>query len=566
MSFLSGAFITGLLGYSLKKEALGEGFFYREVETFDWTVYVKPSDASIPFSSIQTGIKKQFLDFYSGDITVKVFQVDAGYAFPNDSVRLGRYQVQVEVRKPSINLLVSMPELTGNYYKGFDHTFIANNCQILNDFKEGFVLEQNENGHKVYSHSLSFSIRSGSNARSLAASIASGIYSKDKDTTFGIYAFIGGALVADTGNYRNYYLETYDLIRNTYSFDKKREILPIAESAYTYEIDHALNLKDDGTIEVSEKGNVNGKLSYNQAYQGMGELIVGSYGRCSDVYNKFKNLTTTVTISETLINLALVTTKTLNKPTLSAEYEVNYTNNPQYTTSGSIDKVIDINNDGKFISIDHNYNFLMFISPTYSGIDAAYISLVNDARAQSPGEIASVYSAAPFYNAAYPTVNMIKMTSATPNRHKNFSASFGYTNKPTYFVTIDSYQYAFFDYTMGNVVPVDSVTEHKIINRPSKTSLINYAYQTEKGTKNIQITAQLNRAGNVLVSPLTSATIAPRISSLYRYGLDKALSTFFGLNVFALSYSLSSVKYSLTSKNEIKMDIVIDYSVKKYTV
>ena len=561
MAFGSSQITTGMLSYSLQKEFLGNGFFYREIENYGWRVYVQPGPVGQPFSSIQSGIIDEFNSRYSGDINIKIFEVPADYFFPNDSIRLGFYNVQVEVRKPILDLNLYMPEIDGAYYKGFDNNFIFNNCSVFNDFKEDFTFEQNDNGNNVYSHNLSFSLKTGS--KNLATGLAASIFSNDKDTTFGIYAFVGGALLADTTNYQNYYTETYDLIRNSFSFSKKREILPVSASLYTYNLEHALNFKEDGIIDISEKGAIQGKLNFNNAAQGLDDLIGGSYGRCSAVYNKFKDFAVGTSVSDSLVNLSISTNKTLNKPTFAAEYEVNYSNNPTYSISGSTEKIINVNNDGRFIDIEHSYNFLRFISPVYSGMDADYIDLLNTAYSDSPVEISTFYTASPFYNSVFPTINRVKMSATTPNRHKNFSTSFAYTNKPTYFVTIDGTTYPFFECNLSDAKPVDIVTEYKIINRPTKNSLINYAYQTEKGSKNLQITAQLTRVADIFNAPLTN--IGAKLSSLYRFGLEKTLSTFFGIDTFALSYHLTNVKYALDNNNELKLDIVIDYTLKKYT-
>lgn len=565
MSF-TGSIVTGLLGYSLKRNFLGEGFVYREEEVFDYSIYAKPDEGSeTPLLDIQSRIKSQFTSLYSGDVKVKVFEVPTDYnSVPKDSIRLGQFNVQVEVRKPIASLSTYMPELDEDYYKGFDGAFISANCNNFNDISEEFTFETAENGNRIYGHNLSFSLRTGGKPR--AIQIASGIFANDKDTTLGVSTFVSGALLGDTSNYLNYFNESYDLIRDSFSFSKKREVLSALVSSYTYDLSHSMNLEENGIININEKGEVFGKLTFSQAQNGMGELMANSYTRCNDLYTVYKDFAAGTTVSDSLINIPITSNKTLNRPNLSANYEIGYSNNPTFNASlnASVEKIIDVDNDGRYTSINHQYNFTQFVSPVYTGMDTGYIDLINDAYAVSPSEITTFYTASPFYNPSFPTISRVGFNALTPNRKKTFSASFAYNNRPVNFVTIDSITYPFLDYKITDNRPVDIVTEYKIINRPQKTSLLNYAYQTQKGAKTIEITAKLTRGANVFTSPVT--TIGTNLTSLYKFGVAKLVNTFVGLDVFSLNYHLVDVKYDLSSDNDFKMNIIIEYVIKKYVV
>src|SRR4051812_9472537 len=94
---------TGLLGYTLRKEFLGDGLVYREVEVFDYELFATPTSLTgiTNYSDIETLIKGSF-STYSGDVNVKVLESPADYTMPNDHLRVGKFNVQVEVKRVPI--------------------------------------------------------------------------------------------------------------------------------------------------------------------------------------------------------------------------------------------------------------------------------------------------------------------------------------------------------------------------------------------------------------------------------------------------------------------------------
>lgn len=553
---------TGLLGYNLRKEMLGEGLAYRETEVYDYEIFATPSSmtGASGYFDIETHIRGYFSNM-SGDINVKVLESPANYTLPNDHLRVGKFNVQVEVRRAISYLTGANPELTGNYYKGLDLDFFNSYSTIINNFSEEFSLEAEENGTKLFSHNLSFGLQSGNKAT--AAQIASGVFSKDKDNTFGINSYVGME-ISNTGTHVNYYTETYDLIRNVFSFNKKREVLPASGSTYTYNLNHSLDFKQDGIIDVTERANIQGRLTFEQAKDGYNTLYSSSYTRCNSVYNTYKDFLARESVDDTLISFPMSSSKTFNKPVMSVDYDVTYTNNPNIiaANSGSLEKILDIEiNENKYVTINHTHNFLFLRNPTFSNLDALYIDQLIDARTTSPIEVDDFYTSSVFYNPSRPTMNMIKMTASTPNRRKNFSTSFSYTNNPIYFVTIDGVTYKMLEYKINNNIPSDILNEYKIINRPNKRSIINYAYQTEKGTKNISLTAKIERVGNVITSPRSD--LGTNIQSLYLHCIRKLMEDFVGFQVFALTYYLSDINYKITSENDLEINLTITYAIKK---
>ncbi len=412
---------TGLLGYSLKKDFLSEGLYYREVETYKYEIFSRPTSTPglLAYNEIQNNVKTAFA-LYSGDITVKVLDSPSDYTFPNDGIRLSKFNVEVEIRKTGTVLNVAETELDSNYYKGLDTTFFTNYSTILNDFKEDFSFETSENGNGVFGHNLAFSLRTGTKDK--ATEIAKYIYAQDKDTTFGIATLAGQvSTLGNSGTYVSYYSESYDLIRSNYSFSRKREILPLLDTNYTYELTHVLNFKEDGIIDVAEKGAIQGKMSFNDALVGLSILYPNAYTRCNGVYNSYKNISAaaTLTAAETLVNLVLISSKVYNKLNFSVDYDVSFTNNPSIDAANfvSLEKILDVElNENKFLNINHSYNYNYLGLPIASNDDSTYITLINSAYTNSPIEVASYYNN--FEHSR--SLNQIKISSTLPNRKKSF--------------------------------------------------------------------------------------------------------------------------------------------------
>ena len=565
MPFIENGVTTGLLGYRLKKEVLGAGLFYREAEVYNYKIYARPTVGSVSaFSEIETNIKNYFAD-RTGDITVKFLDSPADYQFPNDHLRVGEFNVEVELKKPIENLETYNPELLTDRYKGLTQTFFSSFGTWFDNFTEDYTFETRDGGINVYGHTVSFSLLSGGQAK--AKEIANHVFAQDANTTLGINVYPNGVIVANTGTHVNYFNESYDLVKHSYSFGRRRETLPVTGATFSYDFTHSLTYKGDGFIDVSERGNVQGKLGFTQAKAGYDTLSAGAYTRCNSLYNNYKAFLAGRTVTDSLVNLPIISSRTFNKLNNSVQYELAYTNDSNISTEKltTLEKTTEIEKteDG-FINISQNFNYTKLKTPISGDSDAGYRIIIEEADAQSSSEVPDLYLTSSFYDTKRPNMNRIKLSAITPNRKKQFGATFIYTNNPTYFVLLDGVTYSILDYKVTDTKPADIFTEYKVINRPSKTSVVNYAYQTELGAKNVSVTARIARtADNMFTSPIED--ISANVESLYKYAVGKALNDFKGTDFISLSYFLSDVKYGLSSDYEITLEIVITYSMKKYT-
>lgn len=552
--------ITGLVGFSLKKEMMGDAIFFRETSTFSYEIYSTDFSGIHP-QTIQNNIFNEFKAKYSGDINVKVFSQPADYLFPNDSIRVAKFLVDVQVKSVP-NIGTWQPDLgTGqSYYKGLDSSFFQNSGKQLLDFKEDFSFETADNGVQTFLHNLSFGLLTGS--KPLAIAIASGIYANDKDTTFGISNMVGGiSTIADSSLYRNFYAETYDTIRNVYSFQRKRDILSSGASTYVYNLVHVLDVKEDGIMDVTEKGIVKGKLTYLQAQQGADSLISTAYGRANSFYGTYSSLANnfSTAVSLSLVNLPVKVTRVLNRQAIAVDYEVSYTNSPLFISNGSmIEEVIDINELAiGLVSVKHTIDFS--INKRTSSTD--FSTLISSSIVDSPTKVSG------YYTPSLWPIKHIKKEIVWPNRKpKGARVIMEYSNNPKYFVTINGTSFRSLEYKITNTLPVDIVTEYKVINRPTKLSVLNYAYQTEKGQISIAIDAGIGRNPDEFITSFRT-DIGNMISVLYTYATQLFFNEFRGTIPLAFTYFLQDVKYTYNSDSGVlQLTVVFTYSLKKYTL
>jgi hypothetical protein len=557
MAFNLQGVTTGILGYSLKKELFGDAILYREVETFSLECY--SSDLlNLSPAYIQSGLVQEFSNKYSGDINCKVFNVPSEFQFPSDSIRTAKFTAQVEIKHtPNLS---GFNELGTGYYLGLDSGFFIQYSPLIVDFREDFNFNKGDNGTSSFDHTLSFGLLSG--GKPLAIQIVSGIFGTDYNIPLGAVAVVSSLSGANPNLVQNYYTETYDEIRNTFAFSKKREFLPADYNGLNYNLNHILSLQEDGIIDVSEKCDLKAKISFLQAQQGLGLLFNGAYTRCSDYYNIFQGYSiNTGTNNISLFNTPKKYVTTFNNPTLEASYDVTYTNDPEVTSNGVISKELielDVNNKN-IVNISDKYTF-NFNKRTVGVLSAS--SLISGGFNTSPNKMATYYGGCDFYTAAWP-LHMIKYDMAWPNNKSQASVDLVYSNNPRNNVTINGVYFNVLDYTIDNNVPEDLITEYKIVNRPNKLSVINYAYQSSVGEIAIKFTSNIGRQCNEFLTGFRT-DLSAYLYALYQYGITLFMQQFTNIIPINFSYYLVDVKYNIDSNGVLAMQISFRYTVKKY--
>lgn len=577
--------ITGTLGYALKREFLANSLAIRDVQTFNYEIYSVDftGDANV----IQNQIKNQFAQVYSGDVRVNVFSTAHSYQFPSDSIKAAKFNVSVEIKSPTINLSSSFPELASGYYSGLDANFWTTNGQYLLDFKESFDFATNNDGNREFNHSVSFGLQTGwsgdnsaTGRKAFAQNIISGIFGNDSGTTFGIATMVGQISgVGNSGVFRNYFTESYDLMKNTYSFARKREELPYDGTGVVLNLSSSINMASDGTIDVAEKALTQGKIAFSSASSVLENYLSGSYSRCSGVYSKFYN--TGVMVQDPqyspiftsgflpLINTPIKTVKTYDATSMSANYEVTYTNNPNFSGDGTMtSQLMEVNiNTYNVVDITHSFDYTVNRVLNNSGY---FTGLMNNTTGTSPSAVSGYYMTN-FSNiyATYPKMSMVKSDFTWPNVKTKGSAKFQYSNNPSYFVTINGLLFNVLNYNVTDRRPVDLVNEYKVINRPTKTSVLSYAYQSERGTILVDIKSEIGKQSSSFspdgvgsFASVNGTTLGQYLIALYQFAGQVFLKQF-GYPTVAFNWFISDAKYTFNSQGNLNVQLEYTYTLKK---
>lgn len=616
--------ITGTLGYEKKKEFFGNALMYREVDLFNYEIYstdFETQNADV----IQNKIKSEFSNVYSGDVRVLVFNTQNTYQFPSDSLRASKFAVSVEIKRLYTNLSTDFPELATDYYKGIDSSFFnsasTSYAQYLLDFKEDFSFSTNSNGNREFGHNFSFGLQTGwsqsiwagnqSDAlvrRGFAQKIATGIFDKDKETTFGIATMVGEVLaIADKTIFRNYYNESYDLMKNTYSFSRKREELPFTSGNLLTNLNHTINLNPDGTIEVSEKASTFSKLDFSIARDSLESFYSQAFARCSGLYhsfytndnipapngiilqdaqyiNKIDHTTNPPNIGFlSLINNPIKLTKFYDSNSLQANYDVTYSNNPNYFFKDGYDvsisgimasEILEFNVD-KYNIVEANHSF-EFTSNRITNDVYAFNRLISGANKNSATTMGLYYTGnfKPVAN-IFPNFNLIKSASNISNIKPKASLKLEYSNNPTYFVTKDNVKFRILDYTIDKKFAPDIIHEYKVINRPQKQSIMTYEYQSEKGEVSINIKASIGKQysqfstdssnggfDKIVYDETQKLKIKDYLTPIYKFAGQLFLSQFGTPNV-AFNWYISDSKYSFNSDGELTVQLNYAFTIKK---
>lgn len=581
--------ITGTLGYELKREFLANSLAVCDVQTYNYEIY--SVDLGVNPLNIQNAIQSQFSQVYSGDVHVKVFSSQNTFSFPSDSLNASRYNVVVEIKQPPVSLSGNFPELSTPYYNGLDLNFWFTYGQYLLGFKEDFNFATNANGNREFSHNVAFGLQTGwmgdnstTGRKAFAQTIVSYIFSGDTGTTFGLDTMLGQISgVANTGTFRNYYTESYDLFKNTYSFGRKREELPFDGTGVVVNLSNSITMNGEGIIEVSEKANTFGTISFPTARTNLDNYLASSYTRCLNVYNSFYNTGIIMQDSQYLFdgitssNLPLINTpvkilRSYDSQNLSANYDVSYTNNPTFSGDGTITSQNFEINIGEYNRVEAVHSFDYTVNRIIN--NAAYIStLISNTTGSSPAQMNAVYlTDASGISAIYPNLNLIKTEVSWPNIKTKASAKMHYSNSPIYFVTVNGVTFNMLDITVENKIPSDIVNEFKVVNRPTKKSILSYAYQTDKGEISVTAKAAVGRHTNaffpdgvgdfIYLDGGETMTLSTYLQALYKTTGQIFLQTF-GIPTVAFNWFISDSKYSIDSDGVLNVTVNYTYTIKK---
>lgn len=549
--FVNGGSTLTLLGYSSKREYFGNAVSFRQVNVYNYEYTVLDLENLSNYLAgtqnlsevVQNEVKTQ-LGIFSGDANIVSFDFNASPALAEEQIRAGKYNFSVEVREPikSVTDVLSSDES----YDGID--YIRNNHIGLNNFTESFNFEQGESSRK-FKHDISFELRSG--GASLAKTIASDIL-KNEPEEFGSSILPGGLGDYSDSTSFNYYTESYDLFKNTFSFSKNKELYKGGAAGATIDISNTIEFSREGYLTIGESIKARGKQNFNQALVALNNEINNSPARCTTIFNNYQNFAG-INSSLSLLTTPISVTKKYNIPSFEAEADQKFTSNPIYSSSVKKTQVLSLDRDEYGIyKVKNDYNFFSLSFINVSDFSQNLTTIMSSINALTE---ASAFYQSKVTNSA--TLSELNLTSRVSNRKKEFTLSYDYSDDPRYNVTVNGTLFKNLDISLDEKYPQDILKEYKVIGKSN--TLINYGYQQSPGEKTVSYKAKRQR-------PATNQfdSFALPSSEILALHLDaiKRVQNSFG-STASLNYYLNKANYSVDNQNNVDYQFSVAYTRKK---
>jgi len=569
---------TGLMAYSRRFENFGLGLPFRIVEKYDYEIYDIELTGRRDLRQYFKSQFSQYLGVFTGDINITSFSVPNGNSFGEDAIRSQKHTVSIETYK------------SDQYQNGYGNAkltgisgVIASHYHLLKDLSENFNFDSSEAADKSYRHDLSFSLKTGdgyldfSSLKNAAEDIATDIYDSDGAAGLSKIGFQDYAQYTTGNATQIYYTETFDALRNSFSFSKTRGILSSSSSGYTYNLSHSIAYDQEGFFKIDERIKVAGNKTYSQAVSGFNSVLAGSESRCESIvtgYFPLTNLQTNSSNSNISNLVRLASNKTCVVPTLSIEGSVSYTNNPNFQTGLSRNSNVSIQKlSNGAIEMEHSIDYSLnahIVGRTdnipVSGSSTIMGVLSTDA-ANSAQYCMAIYSGLTNITGLSPAgLNRTKSSYSAPQRGKSCRASFSYTDNPVY--NID-YVNPFnstaitgltqLEISVDQSRPKDIIREYKVINRPSKQTILSYGYQQELSTASVSYKGVLTRRDNNFDELyLPTGEVAALVAHSKPTFLNRVL---LGADMF--NFFMSSAKYDFNSDGDLGVTVEYSYTLKK---
>lgn len=381
-------FFDSLLGYSLKRDYLGDSLNWRNIETFNLDIQVTDltnatnvaPDGTNYLSTYILGVVSSLLNYDKHNITIKSIEQSSSTEAAENLIQAAKYTVTAEVRTAidAVTLLAQHPELnesvgsaeSGKFYGVGD--VLTTYAEEIDAISESFTFDDKEEGKKSFNHSVDLTVRTSStqSAKLIAQTIATHLFDEDVNNTyFGHNAFTGALQnYGHTTNNKHYFEESYDLKKNKFSFTKKMEVLDLIDATdapgpsgtgeYTGNLKYSIDIAKDGRVNISETMEIKSRDgSYDNIKIDIDAEIALAYTRCSNVlasYNVTIDGRGTNAVAATISSIPLTKTIIYDEQGLKATISTSFSNDVQGPSSQFLETV-DLNRDHKGV-VTATYN------------------------------------------------------------------------------------------------------------------------------------------------------------------------------------------------------------------
>lgn len=615
--------VVTLLNYSMQNEKAGV-FNTRRKETVSLEGLFSNVGVNLPitehFSQIRSLIQASddFLDLKLNGVSYgkakfTSFSFPTSVGFDQNAARFSKFTIQLEIVKEDAsnafangNLPTDVVALSGSW-----------SWSRLTDFSENFSFKLNDDGNFDASHSISFGYNnidklSDLNVVDAAKTVASSFFRqalKDLSSIDSLYSS------TDFQNSVNDYgssltEQSVDLINYKFAYSKNYTVFSQNGTNTSETIMIEVSYKEDGVIEVSEKGRIKGKgesyaIARTNAITKLNENLSNAYARCNSSFNTYFTTTygTFVGVipkynsSDTLRTVPVSIAKDLTDITSEVGYDIKFTTNAAYDNSTRIHSYsISVKKDSvgvyqatkngsiKFYT-NKRKNFstnmgevrTIVSSDSFSDINAYYqkvSGLATYAGIRTDTTISSAkFGAEVSYSITYSNSPTLK----APGLVRKVTVTEGHQNPVNKFSTIR---------LIGSSVNVPTELLGKISNKKLGKEIIYQTRQLSEGSRNITLEMKIDReqlySGSVNGVNTSTASIFAKIKDLFTFEmLDRQSGYLFSgsspwvLSIFSkiyadsslkpgeLTYFLDDLKLSIDNNYTLKVDLVYKFLISK---
>lgn len=602
--------VATLLSYSMQNEKMG-AFNYRRKEVISLEGLFEQAGQANSVSNhfndvtaLLASASADFVDLKLNDVSYGKarfisFNFPISVSFDENAINLSKFTIQLEIIKEDDDSIFANANLpTSLQALNADDLW---KWHKLKDFSEDFSFKLGEDGNFEASHSISFqydpgAVISDASLTIAAIDIANGFFKqalKDLSSIDSLYS--SADFQSSTSDYGSSLTEqSVDLINYKFAYSKNYTVFSQNGTNTSETITTEVSYKDDGSIEVSEKGRIKGKgASYTTARSNaitkLNTNLSDAYTRCNASFSRIQGVVPKYSGSNTLQTNPISITKDLTDVTPEVGYEIKFTTNPAYSNATSIHTysivlkkdslgVYEASKDGAVrLYTNKKKNFINNISVVKAIIDNNDLSEINAYYKKISGSVSDY--------AGIKTAST--MTFAKFGVETSYSKT--YSNSPTLRASGTSVIVRKLTTTETYTDPVNKFSTVKLIGSSSKQLGKEIIYQTKQlsqGSRNISLEMKIDReqlysdsANGVNTS---TALIFTKIKDLLTFEMLDAQSGYlfagnspWALVIFAkiyassslqqqdLTYFLDDLKLSIDNNYTLKADLVFKFLMAK---
>lgn len=510
--------VVTLLSYSMQNEKMGAFSSRRkEVVSLEGLFSQKGVAKSVAehFKDVKSLLANSvdFVDLKLNDVSYGKarfisFNFPTSVGFDENAISFSKFTIQLEIIRLDDDNAFANSNLPSDA-QGLNTGNGLWSWYKLKDFSENFSFKLGEDGNFEASHSVSFQYDPGETLSDAALSaaavaVANGFFKQALKDLSSIDSFYSStdfqSSVSDYGS--SLTEQSVDLINYKFAYSKNYTVFSQNGTNTSETITTEVSYKDDGSIEVSEKGRIKGKgtsyaLARTNAIVKLNANLLDAYTRCNGSFGRLRNIIPKYNSSDVLQSNPISITKDLTDITPEVGYEIKFTTNPIFVDSALTHSYsVNIKKDSLGVceaSINGSFKSLLNKKTSYS-LSPTRTALAN---------FDDINAINPYYKIIFnETANFTGIKTASSIQSSTFGVETSYTKSYSNSPTLKSSQFTVRQLTSSEAltIPINKYSTTSPIASKGTPAISKYnkeiIYQTRQlseGSKSINLEMKIDR-------------------------------------------------------------------------